>query len=191
MSSLLDEARAKLAKEKADAMARQAKEKADSERRIQKEKERNERIRRQFLNEIKQRFLAQALQLLPNVCEMICLWHNVNTDQSPEDLAKTIFDLSDGVKFHEYNIGNEELPLLQERRNYEKSCFYYAWAIKFTVFELNIYLIPYKDIQKGFACVVGREGRGFINRSPNDIDRDYAIQLIAEYIQKHPKYQRS
>lgn len=92
----------------------------------------------------------------------------------------------------EYNdvgeIGYEKL-LMQENiwddHGGEPFTNYKATAIKYEgVYDRDLYIIPYKNPKNGFACRVVNTKTNQTKFFPHDIDRQYAIEWIADYLKK-------
>lgn len=121
--------------------------------------------------------------------EVLVYWHKESLEYlaTPETMHSNLAGQVD-----DYNdigeIGYENL-LMQESlgddHGGEPYTNYKATAVKYEdVYGRDLYIIPYKNSKNGFACRIFDNKTNQTKFFPHDIDRQYAVEWIAEYLKK-------
>ena len=130
--------------------------------------------------------LVHQIPVLPVFTEMICEFHGIDPDQTLGNLASTIVSVSEHKGFYHYDeyIGKSQLPLMQkEELDVNKNIYFSYPALKLSnIYKLDIYLIPYLDIDAGFACSVYDKVEKNKTVFPHDIPKERAISWMTLYL---------
>ncbi len=140
-------------------------------------------IRSNFVN-----FLATGVPI--NLINLIIEWHELNIDElDPEHVATEVMAVHDGIEFFRKDIGNGKIPLEQQEEidtgSGEMVVYYEAWAVKYeNIFGMDLYFIPYKEMDKGFVCtVVDNKSVNRVATTVQDVKRKVLEERVADYLE--------
>jgi len=128
---------------------------------------------------------------MPVLRELLCDWFEISTHHNKETISMYLESYIEEISFFEKDIGIKGLSLMQYKfwdlDDGHEINEMQAWAIKYkSVFDRDIYLIPYKKLPK-FAVTVDKRSRWGIEdefRFPGDLPRESSLKIVSEYLKK-------